>query len=84
MKDTHFTSMIQNNKKMFEEPGNLTAKSVLHDELKPVFKDPEALGFRVLVWRLHTSKKTFYMDREGHPIPGPAGTLPWDEVEAKN
>jgi hypothetical protein len=37
-----------------------------------------------LVWRLHSSKKTFYMDREGHPIPGRAGTLPWDEAEAKN
>ncbi|KAJ0132580.1 hypothetical protein HZ326_24344 [Fusarium oxysporum f. sp. albedinis] len=84
MKDTHFTSMIQNNKDMFEEPGSVAAKSVLHDELKPVFNGPESWGFRVLVWRLHSSKKTFYMDREGHPIPGRAGTLPWDEAEAKN
>ncbi|KAF4953512.1 hypothetical protein FGADI_5846 [Fusarium gaditjirri] len=83
MKDTHFTNMIQNNENMFEEPSNLAAKSVLHDELKPVFTDPEAWGFRVLAWRLHSSKKTFYMDREGHPIPGKAGTLPWDEAEIK-
>ncbi|KAF5687745.1 hypothetical protein FCIRC_2184 [Fusarium circinatum] len=81
IKDTQFTQMIQKNKDMFEEPGSLAAKSVLHEELKPVFNGPESWGFRVLVWRLHSSKKTVYMDREGHSIPGKAGTLPWDEAK---
>ncbi|KAF5252923.1 hypothetical protein FANTH_2248 [Fusarium anthophilum] len=83
IKDTQFANMIQN-KDMFEEPGSLTAKSGLHEELKPAFNGPESWGFRVLVWRLHSSEKTVYMDREGHSIPGKAGTLPWDEADAKN
>ncbi|KAF4420372.1 hypothetical protein FACUT_11192 [Fusarium acutatum] len=84
MKDTQFTNMIQNNKDMFEEPGSLGAKSALLDELKPAFNGPESWGFRVLVWRLHSSEKTVYVDREGHLIPGKAGTLPFDEAETKN
>ncbi|KAF5638000.1 hypothetical protein F52700_4703 [Fusarium sp. NRRL 52700] len=84
MRDTQFTNMIQNNKNMFEEPGHLAAKSVLQEELKPVFNGPESWGFRVLAWRPHSSEKTVYMDREGHPIPGKAGALPWDEAGAKN
>ncbi|KAG5762539.1 hypothetical protein H9Q72_009353 [Fusarium xylarioides] len=84
IKDTKFTTMIQNNKDMFEEPGSLGAKSALHEELKPTFNGPESWGFRVLVWRLHSSEKTVYMDREGHPVPGKAGTLPFDEAETKN
>ncbi|KAF5983048.1 hypothetical protein FBULB1_3984 [Fusarium bulbicola] len=84
MKDTQFNKTIQDNKDMFEEPGSLAAKSVLHEELKPTFDGPESWGFRVLVWRLHSLEKTVYMDREGHSIPGKAGTLPWDEADAKN
>ncbi|KAF5595018.1 hypothetical protein FPCIR_4642 [Fusarium pseudocircinatum] len=84
MKETRFTTMIQKNKAMFEEPGSLVAKSALLDELKPAFNGPEAWGFRVLVWRLHSSEKTVYMDREGHPVPGKAGTLPFDGAETKN
>ncbi|SCO42145.1 uncharacterized protein FFNC_08353 [Fusarium fujikuroi] len=84
MKDTQFTNLIQNNENMFEDPGSLAAKSALHGELKPAFNGPESWGFRVLVWRLQSSEKTVYMDREGHHIPGKAGALPWDEAEAKN
>jgi hypothetical protein len=81
MKDTHFTTMIQKKKDMFEDPGSLGANSALLDELKPAFNGPEAWGFRVLVWRVHSSEKTVYMDREGHPVPGEAGTLPFDGPE---
>ncbi|KAF5712614.1 hypothetical protein FMUND_8361 [Fusarium mundagurra] len=81
MKDTRFTTMIQNNKDMFEEPGSLGVKSALHEELKPAFNGPESWGFRVLVWRPHSPEKAVYMDREGHHVPGKAGTLPFDEAE---
>ncbi|KAF5649097.1 uncharacterized protein FTJAE_1093 [Fusarium tjaetaba] len=81
MKDTRFTTMIQKNKNMFEEPGSLGAKSALLDEFKPAFNGPEAWGFRVLVWRVHSSEKTVYMDRHGHPVPGEAGTLAFDGPE---
>ncbi|RBR19884.1 hypothetical protein FVER53590_12190 [Fusarium verticillioides] len=81
MKDTRFTTMIQKNKDMFEDPGSLGAKSALLEELKPAFNRPEAWGFRVLVWRVHSSEKTVYMDRKGYPVPGEAGTLPFDGPE---
>ncbi|KAF9779917.1 hypothetical protein IL306_001086 [Fusarium sp. DS 682] len=84
MNNTHFTKMIQNNEPMFEEPRRPHGTFIVREQLKPVFKHPEASGCRVLVWRLHSSKTTFYRDREGHPIPGPAGELPWNDSEAKN
>ncbi|KAF4341490.1 hypothetical protein FBEOM_4535 [Fusarium beomiforme] len=83
MNDIHFTKMIQNNEPMFENrrsPGT----GILEEQLKPVFKHPEASGYRVLVWRLHRSKKSFYRDRDGHSILEPADADPESEPEAKN
>ncbi|KAF4998662.1 hypothetical protein FGRMN_2988 [Fusarium graminum] len=76
IKNTSFVKMIEKDETMFENPKVLLAPSVLVDELQPNFEVPEACGLRVLAWRVHGSGEICYMDREGHPIPGPLGLLP--------
>ncbi|KAM0354928.1 hypothetical protein ACHAPU_000767 [Fusarium lateritium] len=75
-KNTAFVKMIEDDETMFENPKILLEPSVLVGELQPNFEVPEACGLRVLAWRVHGPEKCHYMDREGHPIPGPLGLLP--------
>ncbi|KAF4445464.1 hypothetical protein F53441_10806 [Fusarium austroafricanum] len=78
IRDSIFTRLIQQGGTMFEKPERLAKRSFLLENLKLDFKGPESEGFRVLVWRVHHGfETTFYMDREGHPIPGVLGRLPW-------
>ncbi|KAF4960813.1 hypothetical protein FSARC_10365 [Fusarium sarcochroum] len=77
MKDKAFTEMINDKTSMFEEPSRLLDVSVLLEELQPDFSPAEAWGYRVLAWKIHGIEDAFYMDRQGHPIPGPLCLLPW-------
>ncbi|KAF5667240.1 hypothetical protein FHETE_5943 [Fusarium heterosporum] len=84
IKNTTFVEMIENNETMFENPKILLEPSVLVDQLRPNFEVPEAYGLRVMAWRVHGSDESCYMDREGHPIPGPFGLLPQQMMQIKD
>ncbi|KAJ4249089.1 hypothetical protein NW762_012421 [Fusarium torreyae] len=84
MKNQDFAEMISSKVPMFEEPSRLLDTSVLLTELQPDFSSPEAWGYRVLAWKVHGLENAFYMDRQGHPIPGPLCLLPWQMTECED
>ncbi|KAM0554846.1 hypothetical protein ACHAPJ_006581 [Fusarium lateritium] len=84
MKNQDFTDMISSKVPMFEEPSRLLDASMLLTELQPDFSSPEAWGYRVLAWKVHGLEHAFYMDRQGHPIPGPLCLLPWQMTECED
>ncbi|KAM0233537.1 hypothetical protein ACHAP5_010413 [Fusarium lateritium] len=84
IKNKTFVAMIENNKNMFEYPSNLLEPSYVVDKFAPDFSEPEARGLRVLAWKVHGPEECCYMDRAGHPVPGPLGLLPWQMIQIKD